>query len=537
MSKSVKQDIFAALIFTILFGLLGYMLGTNRFAFDTLNYHLYAPHAFLNGKIGTDIMPAGIRSYFNPIADIPFYFMVRYLNNYGGLISILLALNTSLFAFVVYKINKLFLRKNFWINIVAVLFSVTGSSYIIEVASTHCDYISATFILLGVYYALKGVNSDKKINYVISGLMTGTGVGLKIASAPMAIGLFLTLIVVKRGWKNTLAFCTGGFVSWFFVGGIWHIYIWYKFKNPLFPFFNDIFKSPYYPPSNIYDSDYNKIKTGIPYVLKLFLYPFTLLFNVQGLYRSDYEFIDIRPLVQCLSMVGYAFSKKKSNRLTTLMWWLALSYALWLFMFTDLRYALPIWAFSGLFLVLCFKKFKKYTKRLLLPVITSFFVIVLCLTKYPSIRDFQKINFREKLYNYKEYKIPDNSVVFVCSQACTLPVVWLNNKAKYVQLVIPQNYPLTEHFWAYEDVDYSKSPYYEEIIKEELKNKDKDFYMLFLYGVAKSEDKMVKEIIHDYNQDFSIDNMYSDCKSIVDDAMFQGYVLCKLKRSINKEDE
>jgi hypothetical protein len=45
--------------------------------FDLLNYHYYAAHAFWNDRLGKDLLPASVQSYLNPIAYLPFYWMVQ----------------------------------------------------------------------------------------------------------------------------------------------------------------------------------------------------------------------------------------------------------------------------------------------------------------------------------------------------------------------------------------------------------------------------------------------------------------------------
>ncbi len=47
--------------------------------YNLLNYHIYNPYAFLQGRIADDVAPAGIQTYLNPLMDVPFYLMVRSL--------------------------------------------------------------------------------------------------------------------------------------------------------------------------------------------------------------------------------------------------------------------------------------------------------------------------------------------------------------------------------------------------------------------------------------------------------------------------
>ena len=85
----VKDTLFL-LFFTICCAMYSLWAGQDV-NWDILNYHLYIPYAFLNGRFLTDVMPAGIHTFLNPLLDVPYYWMVLYLNNYPKLIAFLQA--------------------------------------------------------------------------------------------------------------------------------------------------------------------------------------------------------------------------------------------------------------------------------------------------------------------------------------------------------------------------------------------------------------------------------------------------------------
>lgn len=45
-------------------------------SWDLRNYHLYNAWAWLNGREKTDVAAAGLQSFFNPILDVPYYFLM-----------------------------------------------------------------------------------------------------------------------------------------------------------------------------------------------------------------------------------------------------------------------------------------------------------------------------------------------------------------------------------------------------------------------------------------------------------------------------
>ena len=44
-------------------------------SWDFRNYHWYIPYALLNGRMGIDVAVAHQASYYNPLLDVPFYWL------------------------------------------------------------------------------------------------------------------------------------------------------------------------------------------------------------------------------------------------------------------------------------------------------------------------------------------------------------------------------------------------------------------------------------------------------------------------------
>ena len=68
----------ACVIVPLLFGLYSLLLGADA-NWDLYNYHLYNPFAWLHGKLRTDLAPAGMQSYFNPLLDTALYLLNTHL--------------------------------------------------------------------------------------------------------------------------------------------------------------------------------------------------------------------------------------------------------------------------------------------------------------------------------------------------------------------------------------------------------------------------------------------------------------------------
>src|SRR5262249_16418506 len=82
----------------------------------------------------------------------------------------------------------------------------------------------------------------------LAGLMVGSAVGLKLPTAPFAVGFCLAFLFVAGAfWRRLfLAFFFGvGVLAGIGVfAGHWMWMLWRDYGNPLFPYFNGFFDSP-----------------------------------------------------------------------------------------------------------------------------------------------------------------------------------------------------------------------------------------------------------------------------------------------------
>ena len=102
---NLLKNVFIFLVFAFIAGIVSIFKGMDR-AFDVRNYHIYNPYAFLHNRYSQDIMPADIQSYFNPIIDIPHYFLVRVLNDHPFVVTFLEGLGYAFLLFMIYKISE-----------------------------------------------------------------------------------------------------------------------------------------------------------------------------------------------------------------------------------------------------------------------------------------------------------------------------------------------------------------------------------------------------------------------------------------------
>ena len=79
---------------------------------DFMNYHYYNAWAFVHNRFNKDILMAGVNGFFNPLPDVPLYYLIKYFNDFPALISFLQGLWFGALMYVVFRLEFLFFDKN-----------------------------------------------------------------------------------------------------------------------------------------------------------------------------------------------------------------------------------------------------------------------------------------------------------------------------------------------------------------------------------------------------------------------------------------
>ena len=124
---------------------------------DLANYHYNTVWSLFNEKIGYDIMPSGIQSYFNPVPDIPLYLLVKYFNNYPIIIETGLCISWIISTYFIYKISELIFigKKHILYTIIAVLIGMSGTLSMFALGLNSSDFMVCAFCLTALYIYLR----------------------------------------------------------------------------------------------------------------------------------------------------------------------------------------------------------------------------------------------------------------------------------------------------------------------------------------------------------------------------------------------
>jgi hypothetical protein len=228
-----------------------YVLGKDM-SWDTLNYHLYLGFSALNDRFGQDYFAAGPLAYLNPYAYMPFYAMVGaglpalvICSVFAAAHSIILWLTFELGVAVCPSADG---RTRVFAGSCAVALAFMNPILMQQIGSCFADITTAE-LAFGGWLLLAGAVRVPRISPVIcAGLILGAASALKLSNALSAISAFAMFAMLPLGWRGRIRHgCLYGVslgVGFAVVAAPWSYRLAKIFGNPMFPMFNNVFRSP-----------------------------------------------------------------------------------------------------------------------------------------------------------------------------------------------------------------------------------------------------------------------------------------------------
>jgi hypothetical protein len=342
----------AFLILTILFWA-GFVIVLGKdTSWDFRNYHWYAPYAFLNHREALDVAVAHQASYYNPFLDIPFYLLASHTRAWIAL-GVLGAVQGANVV-PLYLIAREGLRTpdaKLGAGALALL-GQTGALTLSMFGTTYYDNVMSLFVLSGLAILIVGRErlragppAQAAALAAAAGFITGCAFGLKLPEMPYCIGFAAALAAlggnVRQQSVRMLAGGVAGMLGFALFSAWWMLHMKALTGNPIFPYFNDYWRSPLVLPS-----PYRDMRFIPTHFWRALLFP--LLFSVDWHVADDLGFQDIRVLVAYLTVIPailiWTLRRESRDALMDkrvaliLFAFAAVSYFVWLRFFAIYRY-------------------------------------------------------------------------------------------------------------------------------------------------------------------------------------------------------
>lgn len=208
--------------------------------FDLFLYHLYSGWALDTLRFNKDLAAVDMQSFYPPYLN----WIVYKLYDKGYLYNILIGMLQSFVVLPLYYISNIYKLDNLFEKIILAFILIATPLYLSEVGTSFQSSLTAPLVLMSYYYATK-LNANKK-DIFLSGFLLTVSSFLKYTNAIFFIGWFLICIFKLKRKEEFLNLAYG-----ILVGAIiflpYHIWLWVNFNNPIFPLYNGLFKSEFYP--------------------------------------------------------------------------------------------------------------------------------------------------------------------------------------------------------------------------------------------------------------------------------------------------
>jgi hypothetical protein len=338
---------------------------------DLKNYHFYNPHAFLNGRMAWDVAPAQVQSYLSPVADLPFYAMVK-ADLRPRVIAFLMASTTAIGAYFLLRLAVLVFpalprRERLFAVAAAGIIGLTGAAGTSVIGSTMNEWPSAALLIAAVYCAARslveqGPHAARRLAW--AGFLAGCATGLKLTYGIFGVALVagIALAAPDRAALRRAAIAAAAMLGGFLVTyGFWAVILWRQFENPFFPFFNGVFKSPWWEPVSFFDRNWGPRDTW-----EAMFFP--MVFARDSHLVGEVPFRDWRlatlMVVAALAGLKWIVLRRRPSPparetvcASPLIAWrmlaifTGLAYLLWMKVFSIYRYLVPIELLAGLLIV------------------------------------------------------------------------------------------------------------------------------------------------------------------------------------------
>jgi hypothetical protein len=345
---------------------------------DQKNYHYYNVYAWLNGRMDLNVAPAGQHSWLNPILYVPSYWLLHHCAPI--LAGVTLAAWQGLNFVLIYALSRLVLQKcSRWLAVgIALTCAVVGFRdplLVAQIGTTDSDYLVTLPVLAALCalcWAMGPGKSEKQRDaaYGLSGLLIGAAAGLKWTCFVYALGMTVAVValwpMLRMSLRRFLLYSAGGILGFLPAGGVWSWILWTRYGNPILPYWNNLFRSPW-----MLARDYRDMRFPPNTLAAAISFPFQWFVGLHPTSEGDmrdarFAFLSVLIAIILAGLIGQGVARllgrrREEREMETLaardQLWLLLtfatvSYVIWVRLFSIQRYLSPLTLLSGLLLVL-----------------------------------------------------------------------------------------------------------------------------------------------------------------------------------------
>lgn len=241
---------------------------------DVYKYHVLLQEPIWRDMLRENLMPGGMQGFIYPFADRLFYLFRAALGFRMGTV-----LSFICFLLILCQLYRLFTRlgwkngQKYW----PVLAFAVAAQYdlLMQLGSYMVELISIVFLLECVWFLLKDAKNTEEM--AVFAALCGCLFTFKVINVLYLIPLLLLYLFCNRKMLTVKRFIIC-FMSGILPVSIYLAHTWISTGNPVFPYYNTLFHSLYFPDTNFKDS-----RWGPQNIRETFLWP------LYAIIRPDYR--------------------------------------------------------------------------------------------------------------------------------------------------------------------------------------------------------------------------------------------------------
>jgi hypothetical protein len=398
---------------------------------DLQNYHYYNPWAWWNGRIfDRDIAAAQLQTFHNPLFDLPFFAMVQW-GWPPRVIAFALATPTGVAAFFFAKLlsvlfDDLPTRSRGLAVACAFGIGMTSAMGVATLGTTMNEWPVVALVMASLWLIVKSVASMNVVPAVFAGtagLLMGIAAGGKLTAATFAVALCIAITLRKprpEGWRGTIResaiFGAGIAAGASLTIGVWTYELWTHFQSPVFPYFNDWIKSPWWDPISVIGRPY-----GPHTLLGWLAFPFQLSGSDKG-FVAEVPYRDLRIPVACglaiaaglmWTLLRHRRTESVASPAVIASWrvigvFVVVSFVIWTAQHSIYRYIVALDLLAGPIIVGLL--YRLLPARLVAIAAVSATVLILSTTRFA---DWWRVDFKDKWFEVSPARLDSNALVLI----------------------------------------------------------------------------------------------------------------------------
>ncbi len=398
---------------------------------DLRNYHLYNPYALLHGRIGFDLLPAGIQSTFNPTLDIPYYWLATGpLSHAPRVLAALAGLPFGLLVYLELRLATWALGKPAGLGRVlpwlAAIMGGSAAATASEIGTTFNDIPLAALLLGGLLMALPGPGLPSRRALLGAGALLGAAVALKPTAAIFTPGLAAALLLM---WPRRAApfatLCAGALAAFVLLAGPWAFTLYRLYDNPVFPLMNALFRSEWYPPIDLVDA---RFRPGT--LARALAHPFRWA-STNAMLATEPPFRDARIAVALCAIAPLALAAWYSRlaeprRILAVLAAFSIGLALWLPTLSILRYALVLEAFAAILIVAALRTLALWALRLPGAGEAAVALALGLLLWHTRAPDWWRVPYRRTVFDVEPIHLPPGALIVAINAPVAMVLPFLD---------------------------------------------------------------------------------------------------------------